>query len=408
MVNKKTDVVIIGAGLAGLACAIECQKNNYKVTIIEQSNRVGGRAGSIKENGHIFDLGFQVYNTEYKVTNSFLNLSELRLKVFKPGASIYNGRDFKILSDPFRDPTTIFETFFSGISTFKDKIKILSLKNALSNYSIFDDQTKDLTTLKFLELYGFSKKIINGFFKPFFNGIFLEKELETSSKFFKNVFSNLNKGYAAIPENGMQEIPDQMLRKLNPKNLLLGRRVIEAKNPKKIVLDNNDIIQAKYMVLTGLSNSLVNNHKIEFNSVKTFYFSSRVKVKHSKYINLFPYDDVINNVAILSSISKKYSPEGKTLFSVSVLESDLSETELIKLIQNKLSKFYGNKNANYIFLKFMNIKKATVKQKPGYFESKIIDNENIIFAGDYTTYGSIEGAVVSGIKAAEKILSMRT
>lgn len=408
MVNKKTDVVIIGAGLAGLACAIECQKNNYKVTIIEQSNRVGGRAGSIKENGHIFDLGFQVYNTEYKVTNSFLNLSELRLKVFKPGASIYNGRDFKILSDPFRDPTTIFETFFSGISTFKDKIKILSLKNALSNYSIFDDQTKDLTTLKFLELYGFSKKIINGFFKPFFNGIFLEKELETSSKFFKNVFSNFNKGYAAIPENGMQEIPDQMLRKLNPKNLLLGRRVIEAKNPKKIVLDNNDIIQAKYMVLTGLSNSLVNNHKIEFNSVKTFYFSSRVKVKHSKYINLFPYDDVINNVAILSSISKKYSPEGKTLFSVSVLESDLSETELIKLIQNKLSKFYGNKNANYIFLKFMNIKKATVKQNPGYFESKIIDNENIIFAGDYTTYGSIEGAVVSGIKAAEKILSMRT
>ena len=56
----------------------------------------------------------------------------------------------------------------------------------------------------------------------------------------------------------------------------------------------------------------------------------------------------------------------------------------------------------------MNIKQATVKQKPGYFESKIIDNQNIIFAGDYTTYGSIEGAVVSGIKAAEKIRSMRT
>ena len=68
----------------------------------------------------------------------------------------------------------------------------------------------------------------------------------------------------------------------------------------------------------------------------------------------------------------------------------------------------SNKNSNYIFLKFMNIQQATIKQKPGYFESKIIDNENIIFAGDYTTYGSIEGAVVSGIKAAEKIRSMRT
>ena len=49
-------------------------------------------------------------------------------------------------------------------------------------------------------------------------------------------------------------------------------------------------------------------------------------------------DAVINNIAILSSISEKYSPEGKTLFSVSVLESDLSETKLIKLIQNKNKK----------------------------------------------------------------------
>ena len=104
MVNKKTDIVIIGAGIAGLACAIKLKKNNKNFIIIEQSDRVGGRVGSIKENDHIFDLGFQVYNTEYHETNSLLNLEELKLKVFKPGASIYNGRGFEILSDPIRDP----------------------------------------------------------------------------------------------------------------------------------------------------------------------------------------------------------------------------------------------------------------------------------------------------------------
>ena len=406
MVNKKTDIVIIGAGIAGLACAMKLKKNNRNFIIIEQSDRVGGRVGSIKENEYIFDLGFQVYNTEYYKTNSLLNLKELKLKVFKPGASIYNGRRFEILSDPFRDPSTILETFFSGMTTFKDKIKILTLKRALSNYCISEDQSEDMTTLKYLKSYGFSNKIINGFFKPFFSGIFLENQLETSSKFFKNVFSNFNKGYAAVPVNGMQAIPDQMVKNLNPHNLLLGNKVIEAKNPEKIVLENNEIIEAKYMVLTGGSNSLVNNHIVEFNSVRTFYFSSRVKVKHSKYINLFPYDSLINNIAILSSVSENYSPEGNTLFSITIIESDLSKSELIDIIQDKLSTYYGDEKSNYIFMKEINIKQATIKQKTGYFDLKIEDKKNILFAGDYTTYGSIEGAVVSGIKTAEKLISM--
>lgn len=406
MVNKKTDIVIIGAGIAGLACAMKLKKNNRNFIIIEQSNRVGGRVGSIKENEYIFDLGFQVYNTEYYKTNSLLNLKELKLKVFKPGASIYNGRRFEILSDPFRDPSTIFETFFSGMTTFKDKIKILTLKRALSSYCISEDQSEDMTTLKYLKSYGFSNKIINGFFKPFFSGIFLENQLETSSKFFKNVFSNFNKGYAAVPVNGMQAIPDQMVKNLNPHNLLLGNKVIEAKNPEKIVLENNEIIEAKYMVLTGGSNSLVNNHIVEFNSVRTFYFSSRVKVKHPKYINLFPYDSLINNIAILSSVSENYSPEGNTLFSITIIESDLSKSELIDIIQDKLSTYYGDEKSNYIFMKEINIKQATIKQKTGYFDLKIEDKKNILFAGDYTTYGSIEGAVVSGIKTAEKLISM--
>lgn len=406
MVNKKTDIVIIGAGIAGLACAMKLKKNNRNFIIIEQSDRVGGRVGSIKENEYIFDLGFQVYNTEYYETNSLLNLKELKLKVFKPGASIYNGRRFEILSDPFRDPSTIFETFFSGMTTFKDKIKILTLKRALSSYCISEDQSEDMTTLKYLKSYGFSNKIINGFFKPFFSGIFLENQLETSSKFFKNVFSNFNKGYAAVPVNGMQAIPDQMVKNLNPHNLLLGNKVIEAKNPEKIVLENNEIIEAKYMVLTGGSNSLVNNHIVEFNSVRTFYFSSRVKVKHPKYINLFPYDSLINNIAILSSVSENYSPEGNTLFSITIIESDLSKSELIDIIQDKLSTYYGDEKSNYIFMKEINIKQATIKQKTGYFDLKIEDKKNILFAGDYTTYGSIEGAVVSGIKTAEKLISM--
>ena len=96
------------------------------------------------------------------------------------------------------------------------------------------------------------------------------------------------------------------------------------------------------------------------------------------------------------------------MFSITIIESDLSKSDLIDIIQDKLSTYYGNGKSNYIFMKEINIKQATIKQKTGYFDLKFEDKKNILFAGDYTTYGSIEGAVVSGIKTAKKIISMST
>ncbi|MFL3014870.1 MAG: NAD(P)-binding protein, partial [Candidatus Neomarinimicrobiota bacterium] len=72
--SSKIETLIIGAGPSGLACAIQCHKDNKPFLLIEQSDRVGGRVGSFEEDGFIFDLGFQVYNTAYEVTNSLLDI----------------------------------------------------------------------------------------------------------------------------------------------------------------------------------------------------------------------------------------------------------------------------------------------------------------------------------------------
>ena len=152
----KTQSVIIGGGLAGLACASKMQKEKHEFFIIEQSDRLGGRVGSIYEDEFIFDIGFQVYNTAYSNTNSLLKVNEIDLKFFKPGARIHDGKHFQIISDPLRDISQLFSSLFTSISSFSDKIKILLLKYELSNYSIIDDQTEDISTFEFLINRGFS------------------------------------------------------------------------------------------------------------------------------------------------------------------------------------------------------------------------------------------------------------
>ena len=123
----KVETVIIGAGLSGLSCAIQLEKERRDYLLVEKTNRIGGRLGSIYEEDNIYDIGFQVFNTAYKNTMQLLDEDEVKLKMFKPGSVIHDGKSFNLISDPLRDPKRLFTSLFSSISTFKDKLKVLSL-----------------------------------------------------------------------------------------------------------------------------------------------------------------------------------------------------------------------------------------------------------------------------------------
>ena len=398
-----TDIIILGAGPAGLACALKCQQLGREYLLIEGSNRIGGRLGSLYEDGYIFDLGFQVYNSAYVNTNRLLDLDELNLKYFKPGAAVHYGNSFQIVSDPLRDISKVFSTIFSNITTVSDKLKILSLKNSLSNYNIEEDKTDDITTLRFLKQYGFSEKMIDNFFIPFFSGIFHEKTLDTSSKFFKYVFSNFNNGLASLPEKGMQVIPEQLMSKIDIEHVMMEKTAINLDDGNKVIFDDGDIIKGENIILTGESTTLAEKIKYEYNEVNTIYFTTENEIENGDYIHLYPEDDLINNIAIPSSISSAYSNGHSHLISITILEYDCSDIELIKKIRKRLSNYYGGEPGSYDFLRTFSISKATIKQPVGHFERKKIVKNGLIIAGEQATNGSIEGAIISGLNAADQL-----
>ena len=398
-----TDIIILGAGPAGLACALKCQQLGREYLLIEGSNRIGGRLGSLYEDGYIFDLGFQVYNSAYVNTNRLLDLDELNLKYFKPGAAVHYGNSFQVVSDPLRDISKVFSTIFSNITTVSDKLKILSLKNSLSNYNIEEDKTDDITTLRFLKQYGFSEKMIDNFFIPFFSGIFHEKTLDTSSKFFKYVFSNFNNGLASLPEKGMQVIPEQLMSKIDIERVMMEKTAINLDDGNKVIFDDGDIIKGENIILTGESTTLAEKIKYEYNEVNTIYFTTENEIENGDYIHLFPEDDMINNIAIPSSISSAYSNGHSHLISITILEYDCSDVELIKKIRKRLSNYYGGEPGSYDFLRTFSISKGTIKQPVGHFERKKIVKNGLIIAGEQATNGSIEGAIISGLNAADQL-----
>ena len=402
-IPSKVETLIIGAGPSGLACAIQCQKDNKPFLLIEQSDRVGGRVGSFEEDGFIFDLGFQVYNTSYHVTNSLLDLDVIGLNTFRPGAMIHDGVSFQIISDPFRDITQVFATLFSDISTISDKVRVLRLKNSLKGYEINKDSLEDTDTYQFLSEQGFSNRMIEMFFRPFFSGIFLENKLETSSKFFKYVFSTFNTGLASLPNEGMQSIPNDLLKRIDSEHVLFDKKVVKIDQERNVYFEDGSSLSAENVILTGGNTNIATGPSKEYNSAKTIYLCSKVTPSKMEYIHLYPCDEVINNIAIPTGISSSYSKSGDHLFSVTVIDNGMSKIDLINSVQGKLADYYGGVKSDYEYLKYLEIEKGTLKQMPGYFNGLVTNDNGMIFSGESQVNGSIEGAVISGIEAANLI-----
>ena len=401
----KVDTVIIGGGLSGLSCAVRLEEQKRDYILIEKSNRLGGRVGSIYENGNIYDIGFQVFNTAYQNTIRLFDENEIKLRMFKPGAVIHDGSSFKLISDPLRDPKQLFVSLFSSLSSFKDKLRVLSLIFDLYNYDIQKDKSEDMTTIDFLKKRKFSEKFIELFFNPFFAGIFLEKDLKTSSKFFKYVFSNFSKGLACIPQNGMQTIPDLIAKNINSDRILFNQSLERIEDGKALIFNNGLSLQASNIVLTGGSHEKIGLNPVKYNSVENLYFVSDIDIKNGKYIHLFPKDSIINNIAVLNKISKHYC-KSNNLLSISIIGHNSKDKLDIALIKKRLSNYFGGNESNYDYVKNFSIKNATIMQRNNFFQSNSQPTpKGFIIAGDHSFYGSIEGAVLSGIKASEKVLS---
>lgn len=98
------DAVVVGAGLAGLACALDLSGAGLRVELLEASDGVGGRMRTDRRDGFLLDRGFQVFNTSYPQVKRRLDLRALRLRPFTPGLVARTSSGRVRLTDPTRRP----------------------------------------------------------------------------------------------------------------------------------------------------------------------------------------------------------------------------------------------------------------------------------------------------------------
>lgn len=403
-------IYIIGAGLAGLIAALELEKAGFSPVIFEASDRIGGRIKTDLVDGFRLDHGFQVLNTAYPEAKRYLDFQALQLKNFDPGAVIFEGKSSYILTDPLRNPLKLVGMAVSKVGSFLDKVKVFALTQELKKKSldaIFDEPTKP--TYQYLKDYGFSDAIITNFFRPFFRGIFLEENLETSSRMFEFVFKMFSQGYAAVPAKGMAEIPKMIYSQLRTTELRLNSPVVRVEGTTIILADKTELSADRIIVAVQPDRLMkqLEEQFLEARTVINLYFTAPKSFLGRPMIGLLTGRRVINNLVFMEDISKAYVPEGKSLLSVTVLDSHLSEKELIKVVQSELEEIAGVKGDYFKHLKTFRISYALpqvedVKYSIPFTECKVFDQ--VFLAGDYLLNGSINAAMTSGRIAAEAVI----
>jgi len=408
MSEKK--IYIIGAGLSGLIAALELEKAGLSPVILEASDRIGGRMKTDIVDGYRLDHGFQVLNTAYPEAKRYLDFQALQLKNFDPGAIIFEGKDSYILTDPLRNPLKLVGMAVSKVGTFLDKVKVFTLTQELkkkSSEEIFAEPS--LPTHEYLKKYGFSDAIITNFFRPFFRGIFLEKDLETSSRMFEFVFKMFSQGYAAVPAKGMGQIPEMIKGQLQTTEIRLNTPVTSVEG-EKILLSDGTQLEAERIIVAVQPDRVMKQLEGQFapaRKVINLYFAAPKSFLGRPMIGLLTGKRVINNLVFMEDVSKDYAPVGKSLLSVTVLDTDLSDKELLKVVQGELEEISGTKADQFKHLKTYLIPHALpqvgdLKFSIPFTECKVLDQ--VFLAGDYLLHGSINAAMTSGRTAAEAVV----
>lgn len=409
---ERADVVIVGAGLAGLACATRLGSSGLELRVLEASDRVGGRVRTDPARGFLLDRGFQVLLTAYPEAGRILDLDGLDLRSFLPGARVRVGDRFVRVGDPLRRPRDLWSTLRAPVGTTADKLRLLRLRATLSRGSPEPDPGAERSTLARLRAEGFSSRIVQRFFRPFLGGIFLESGLETPESFFEFVFRVFSVGSAVLPAEGMEAVPRQLAERLSPGTIRTGARVVRL-GDGGVELADGERIGARAVVVAGsrtdaaalLPGLAPGRHR----STTCLYWSAPEPPESEPLLVLDGTGrGPVNNLCVPDRVAPAYAPGDRSLVSATVIGTRPGDAKALwTAAADQLRGWYGSVVDAWEPVRAYEIPEALPVGAPGLgapAEPRVTDRPNTYLAGDHTVQASIEGALLSGRRAAEAVI----
>ncbi|MFF0855336.1 NAD(P)/FAD-dependent oxidoreductase [Streptomyces sp. NPDC003280] len=405
--SGQPDTVVVGAGLAGLACALDLCNAGRRVALLEASDGVGGRMRTDRRDGFLLDRGFQVFNTSYPQVRRRLDLKALRLRPFTPGVIAHTPSGPVRLADPTRRPKEAGSLLPGRVLPARDlaALAALTARDTLLPAGALK-RDPDRSTAATLMRAGVSARTVNEILRPFLSGVFLEDELETSGRFFHLVWRSMARGTLCLPAEGVGAVPARLARDL-PGGVLRTQTPVTGVTAAGVLLaDGRELPAASVVVATdaGTAARLLPGLATPDTRTVTTYYHAAARSPLAEPTLIVDSSGEVLNTCVLTEVTPTYAPPGTALVSTSVLGPDRPEAG--RAVLGRLAELYGTDTGGWRQVAAYTVAGALPAMRPPWPLSRTTRfAPGRYVCGDHRATGSVQGALASGTRAAREVLA---
>jgi glycine/D-amino acid oxidase-like deaminating enzyme len=403
-------VVVVGAGLAGLACAVRLHRSGVPVLVLEASDAVGGRVRTDVVDGFRCDRGFQLLNPAYPEVPRVLDVAGLDLRSFGAGVVVASGGRRHLLGDPRRLPAAVPGDLLAG-GSLRSKLGFLAW--ALPALGPMDRLLgrQDRALRDSLDAAGVSGTFRTGVVDGFLAGVLADDSGETSTAFARLLVRSFARGRPGVPARGMGEMPRQLAAALPAGTVRLGTPVTSVDPDGVRTADGGRQEAALVVVATDptTAGSLAGVRVPPLRGLTTFWHTTPAGAPSPATVPLLHLDGdrrgPVVNTAVMTDIAPELAPPGRTLVASTVLGTD-GGAQQERTVLGQLAHIYGVPTDGWSTIVVHRVPEALPAQLPPLVRRRPVTLGNgLLVAGDHRDTASIQGALVSGRRAADAALA---
>ncbi|MGO4301271.1 FAD-dependent oxidoreductase [Leifsonia sp. RAF41] len=408
------DVVVIGAGLAGLRCAAELAAQGREVLVLEAADRVGGRQRTDRVDGFTLDRGFHVLNTAYPAVRSAVDVRSLSVAAF-PTAVRVRRKDgaMATLAHPLRHPGLLPATLASGLVKPRDLAGLVRWVGPIALWPRTAVGRSDSTIGEGWDAAGLTGALRTEVLSPFFSGVLADSSESTSDTYVRLLARSFLPAAAGLPREGIAALPMALAsrartagaevrlnRAVNRLRRRDGRWEVDA-------LGEGTLLARDVVVAVGAEalEGLVDEPVPPTRGLQTWWFATD-EPPGSTFLTIdASWEGPIVNALAISATIPEAAPRGRHLVQATCLwapgngpgESD---------VRSHLVRLYGQASAAWQLLRRDDIPHALPALPPPLRRSSPARiGPGLHLAGDHRESPSIQGALHSGLRAARSVLS---
>jgi phytoene dehydrogenase-like protein len=385
---NSSEVLIVGAGLAGINAAITLQEAGVDVRIVESSDRPGGRVASDLVDGFICDRGFQLINSKYPALVDLDVIKEIEFIAAPRVIEISLGNDRHALGDPRVAPWTALDRATGSIPEKIALLRFLAIQPK-KNASV-EDALKTLGTTYIRVL------------RPFLHGVFLTELNNVDARYGQSIIKSFATGSPGIPRKGVGELSKALAARVNA--IEYGVQVDSIEHAVAHS-SSGDFKASKIIVATDATTAtqlLGLNELPRMAGCITWYHAVDINPSGTGRLVVDGQNrGPIINTVVITDISKDYAPSGSNLISTTTV---LGATE--SDVRRHLALVWGVRTHDWQLIAKYEIPAALPIHSVGReLTQQVKFSENIYVVGDHRAVPSQQGALFSGRLAAELILN---